>query len=1071
MKKLFVRIFDWFDAHKPLLWGLLALTVILFGLMAVHIGFKSDITDFVPGLSEGQGKLVFEHLKVKDRTVVLFSLQDTAETDPDLLLEVAEAYSDAIEQSDLPLHFEMRTDPEAFSRSFDWIMRHLPCYLEEADYARLDSMLQPAHCRQQLAQDYALLLSPAAVAMGDVVLSDPFVLSQKSLNNMQSLGGDHSLAVYDGALFSPDFKVLVCFLETPGQVQDAAFNQRFSQVVSHASDAVTTLYPECTIQPYGAPIIGYDNASQIQRDLSLTMTVALVLIVLLVWTSMRSFRNIVLLIVPVLYGMLAALAFVWLVQGSISAIAVGTGSVVMGIALSYSVHVLSHANHCGSRRQLVEELAYPLTVGSITTIGAFIGLQFTQSPLLRDFGLFSACTLVATTLFCLIFLPHLLQFGTLREASRVMQVIDRINAYRYDRNKWLVLLLVVVSIVGFIYCNRVQFDYDMMHLNYKTQKIAEAEQRLHQTMGGGESGWLVTMDLEQYRRTADSAQVACRMGEMSGFASVASFLPDSTLQAERIARWYDYWTETRKAQLGKVLRESATAVGFKSDAFDRFIQATDCTYTPTDMLQDSLFYSTVMGNFVEQSDSTCLFLTRVDLPENADGNAYKRLSDNSFVAERSYYVSQMAEQINSDFDLILLVSSILIFVVLWISYRRVEMALLAFLPMCLSWVIITALMAITGIKFNIVNIVLSSFIFGVGDDFSIFVLDGLRGGYTDGRKTLPAHKTAIFFSSVITMIGMAALLFARHPAIHSLALVSLMGIFVVVLMAYVFEPLLFEMFVASPVHKGGFPHTLGSLLRTLFSMVVVLLSLLALHLLMPLLLPLKKRRRQYVFRVVLAFFARLSYRSAIGVRVHVDKNGEQFERPVVLVSNHQSLLDLLLVMGCSPKLIVVTQDWVWHKSPFALVVRYAGYIAADAGLESVERQIDEVIGQGCSIMIFPEGTRSKDFMVHRFRKGAFYVAEKWNLDLIISVMYGTGMCYSKLQPAYISRAWVEWRFMDRIPAGDLRFGTTYQDRAKQIRQYIQAKYNELDLMYRVPQNPYWKNCERRTWLYKESAYE
>ena len=62
----------------------------------------------------------------------------------------------------------------------------------------------------------------------------------------------------------------------------------------------------------------------------------------------------------------------------------------MGIALSYSIHVLAHSNHIHDPRQVVAELAYPLTVGSFTTIGAFLGLLFTRSQLLHDFGLFAA---------------------------------------------------------------------------------------------------------------------------------------------------------------------------------------------------------------------------------------------------------------------------------------------------------------------------------------------------------------------------------------------------------------------------------------------------------------------------------------------------------------------------------------------------------------------------------------------------------------------------------------------------------------------------------------------------------
>ena len=84
--------------------------------------------------------------------------------------------------------------------------------------------------------------------------------------------------------------------------------------------------------------------------------------------------------------------------------------------------------------------------------------------------------------------------------------------------------------------------------------------------------------------------------------------------------------------------------------------------------------------------------------------------------------------------------------------------------MLVSWIIIVGLMGILGIDFNIINIILSTFIFGIGDDFSIFIMDGLQNKYRTGRQLLNSHKTAIFFSAFTTVLGMGTLVFARHPA-------------------------------------------------------------------------------------------------------------------------------------------------------------------------------------------------------------------------------------------------------------------------------------------------------------------
>ena len=55
-----------------------------------------------------------------------------------------------------------------------------------------------------------------------------------------------------------------------------------------------------------------------------------------------------------------------------------------------------------------------------------------------------------------------------------------------------------------------------------------------------------------------------------------------------------------------------------------------------------------------------------------------------------------------------------------------------------------------------------------------------------------SYKNSIILSALVMFIGMGTLVLARHPALHSLAEVVIVGMFSVVLMAYIFPPLLFK---------------------------------------------------------------------------------------------------------------------------------------------------------------------------------------------------------------------------------------------------------------------------------------
>ena len=61
----------------------------------------------------------------------------------------------------------------------------------------------------------------------------------------------------------------------------------------------------------------------------------------------------------------------------------------------------------------------------------------------------------------------------------------------------------------------------------------------------------------------------------------------------------------------------------------------------------------------------------------------------------------------------------------------------------------------------------------------------------------------------------------------------------------------------------------------------------------------------------------------------INVNHENFEKPAVIIANHQSFLDILVLVMLHPKLIMMTNKWVWHSPVFGYVVRMADYQLAE----------------------------------------------------------------------------------------------------------------------------------------------
>ncbi len=117
--------------------------------------------------------------------------------------------------------------------------------------------------------------------------------------------------------------------------------------------------------------------------------------------------------------------------------------------------------------------------------------------------------------------------------------------------------------------------------------------------------------------------------------------------------------------------------------------------------------------------------------------------------------------------------------------------------------------------------------------------------------------------------------------------------------------------------------------------------------------------------------------------------GVNFEKPSIIICNHQSHLDLFCQLIFTPKIIFFTNDWVWKNPFYGFLIRSAEYLPINEGIEPLMPKIESLVKRGYSIAIYPEGTRSRDGNIGRFHQGAFYIAEKLNLDITPMFIYGT----------------------------------------------------------------------------------
>lgn len=1077
MVKVFLTIYDYFDTHRKVMWGVLLLSVLLSVAGALKAGFKEDVVDFLPSDRENKDiNWAFSHVGDANKVVLTVSAPDG---DRDKLMDTVDTLESNILSTvppELLRSVMAHVDEDDITGVTDFIAGNLPYYLTDGDYGVLDSLVASGTLTDRLRNTRSVVTSPVGGALRSIVTKDPLLLSGPRLRQLQSFNPNDNFHTQDDYIFTADGSAIVT-LDLAFGASDTYKAGAFIKALDEAvARTVASMDGAVTVDTLGSVFIAYTNSSQIKRDSLLSVFISLVLIALLLISFFRSGKSILMVGVTILYGFLLALSVTSAVMGSLSLIVIGMGAVIIGIAANYPLHFISHLRQGYSPRESLEDIVLPLTTGNITTVGAFLSLLFIASPAMHDLGLFSALLLVGTILFTLIFLPHLYpsQTGPQPEHARFWDYVGRLDL---GRNRAVLLAVVLITVVLSFFDDKVRFDSDLHNINYMTAHQRENMDRMLSLAQGDRNVTYIAVtgsDLEEALKAYEELypKIASLPGRLSGEVTVNSlrdFVPSRSLQEERLRKW-DSFVSEHGEELDAMLARAAAETGFTPDAFDPFRENLFKEYSVQDADYFSLLTDKVAAGHLIIDEGKCAVLTTVGSESNLTQEIAEAVGDpRAVVFDSGSLTGRMVSSLSVEFDTVLYFCAFIVFLLLTISFGRLELAGVAFLPLVLGWIWILGAMALTGINFNIVNIILATFIFGMGDDYTIFITEGVMFEHAYGRKMLHTYKKTIVLSALIMFVGIGSLILARHPAMRSLAQVIMIGMFSVVVMAVVIPPSLYRFLTRKKGKVRKEPLTLVNSGATVLAFLVFLVgaTLITVAGFFLITLTFGSKKGKALYHSFLSKVCRFVFNNVFLTTHSVDCD-ETFDKPAVIVANHQSHLDLMATLMLTPKLVVVTNKWVWNNPLYAILIRYADFCPIENVLTDDLSKIERSIADGYSVLVFPEGTRTNDGRIGRFHKGAFYLAEKYHLDIIPVVLHGFYDVLPK-EDLLLRKGRLTVKVMPRIHPEDTSPGVTDRERSKGVRHRMMA---ELDRLAAAAETAdYFANRVIHNYIYKGADIE
>ncbi|MFO7671817.1 MAG: MMPL family transporter [Bacteroidales bacterium] len=1086
MQSVFVIINRTLERRKWLFFLLFTIVMGVFALVASGVRIEENLNAIIPEDQRiSRISKVFDKSQLADQIIFMVSLEDTSKVDPDHLISSGEHLVEMLEQrKELVGDIRFKVGGDAMLRIYDFILENLPIFLDEEDYIEIGKILTPEEIDKTIHRGFRTLISPAGMATGKFILKDPLNLTPIALKKLNRFQLDDNFMVLNSAIFTRDKKNLMIFMDPAYPGSNTKENLKLIQYMDQSIREITTLDP-VKIDYYGGTAVAVANSVRVKKDIRLTLSIAFIFFLLIFLIFFRKIRVILFMFLPVVIGSLISIAMLTLIYGEVSAIGLGVGVIFMGITVDYSLHFFTHIRSGNSIKETIGRITMPILMSGITTASAFLCLSIIHSQAMNQIGFFAAFAVTFAALTVLVVLPLLMkdgEKGSDPKRTRISKRIEKMVGYSFEKNRTLVISLLLLTILFAFTSQNIRFNGDISTLNYMSDDLVSAEAKLKSISSVANSSvYLVTQgnSLEEALKKIESNRLMLESCKEDGVVTEISWVSDLMLsgegQKEKIERWNDFW-ETSDAEIIKAnINRSGVDYHFREDAFQPFFDLLDKKFQPIPMKEYGLLMDLFLHNFISMEDGVWSVVSILMVDPTAKPELFKRLSGNEafIIFDGQYFINQFFDVLKEDFSKLVTLSMIVVFLILLLFFGRIEIAVITFIPIMVSWMWTLGLMGLFRIEINIFNIIISTFVFGLGIDYAIFIMNGIIAKHREGNQSLGPYKLSILLSALTTIGAIGVLIFARHPALKSIALVSIFGISTVVIISYTLLPLLFNFLTRS---KGNYrlePLTLSVMVSTLVFFILFLGSAILATLLLPLimLLPLnrsrKKRLAGYLIFLSTRFIIKISFPIS---KNYINRELADFTTPSVIISNHQSQLDLVFLLQLNPKMIVLVNKWVWNNAFYGFIIRFAGYYPIYKGLDYNFEGLKQKVAEGYTILAFPEGSRSPDGTIKRFHQGAFGLASMLGLDIQPVIVHGAYDALPKSEH-FLKHGRLTMKFYQRIrPEYRVYEGErTYHLQAKEVTAFYRKEYKILH--QQLGDTGYFRNKLVGLFLYKGPVLE
>ena len=805
-------------------WRVLLLACAASGLLAwygqVRLRIDTDITSAVPTGNvafESARQVLARHTSL-DRVVINLSLRD-GRAEPDVLIAAGDVVVAELERSGLFTMVGTSAAARGITAIYADLPAQLPLLFSREELQRLVApRLAPAALSARLGELAAEASDLSGIGAAARVAQDPLGLGELALARLGDLIPTQQGRIERGHILDTDGRNLL----VAAVPREVTRDTRASHAIDGAIQALVRRFARAKAGEAGdgvvlTPVGGYrasiDNETLVTRDANLTMLVSTIGIALLLLACFPRPWLGVFALLPALTGGCLALFAYSLIESDISALALGFGGALISITVDQgAVYLLFVDRKTKTAGQRAAHEVF--SIGSLSTlinIGSFLSLRLTGFRVLGQIGLFAALGIGFSYLFVHLVFPHI--FPSVPAASRSAWVpVDKwLSRITVGRGFRALAVAVALFAVGLVY-SRPKFFVDIAAANTVRPETLRDEAKVKAVWGDIFHRVYLLIDAKDdadFRRKSD-AWLALLEQQKAALLVAHAFSPSMlspgplTSAAHREA-WTAFWSKERVEAVSAALSEPGTRVGFAPQAFVPFLGRLSAlaplpSTTTSSALPEGV--QALYGIGPGRDGHGVVWLGGVVPGPKYDPAVFAEQANRAgfYVFDGENFARSLADFLARSFRSMFVVVVCFVAGSVLLFFLDLRVAALALAPMTFSFVMTLATLHLVGRPIDLVGLILSVLIFGMGVDYSFSFLRVYQRSLDEHHPSHGPVRTSIFLSSSATLVGMITMATADHAVTRSAGIMGTLAIGFCALGAYVIlPPVLRRLYAVKPL--------------------------------------------------------------------------------------------------------------------------------------------------------------------------------------------------------------------------------------------------------------------------------